>query len=41
MFYYSLSPVDDAATMATDGDEILIHDVAKELQLGVAFLSGI
>ncbi|XP_033637412.1 guanine nucleotide exchange factor DBS-like isoform X5 [Asterias rubens] len=31
---------DDAATMATDGDEILIHDVAKELQLGVAFLSG-
>ncbi|XP_038050997.1 guanine nucleotide exchange factor DBS-like [Patiria miniata] len=30
----------DAVAMATDEDEILIHDVAKELQLGVAFLSG-
>ncbi|XP_022095284.1 guanine nucleotide exchange factor DBS-like isoform X4 [Acanthaster planci] len=36
-FFYS---IDDAVTMATDEEEILIHDVAKELQLGVALLSG-
>ena len=26
--------------MAAEDEEILIHDVAKELQLGVALLSG-